>query len=45
MNEISDEACNKANLLCEYKIIMSSFKNIKNTVDGVQGKFININTI
>lgn len=27
--EIGDEVCSKANLLCEYKIICSAFKNIR----------------
>lgn len=39
-NEIGDEVYNKANLLCEYKIIRSAFKNIRNLVKEVQAKFI-----
>lgn len=42
LNEIGDGVCNKANILCEYKIRSYAFKNIRNIVDGVQAKFMNI---
>lgn len=42
LNKIGDELKNKADPLCEHKIIRSTFKNIRNIVYGVQAKFINI---
>lgn len=36
LNAVGDEVYNKANLLCESKIIRFAFKNIRNIVEGVK---------
>ncbi|XP_056008394.1 uncharacterized protein LOC125674557 [Ostrea edulis] len=42
IDEISKEICKKANVLCEYKIVKSAFKYIREKIHGYESKFINI---